>query len=857
MEKRKLKRWMAPSPIVIIVVVAVVVVVCVYAHYMREYFFMQAEQYVEQNTRMVASALELKIRYAQSGIQQMSSVISKRMDSPVLLYPNSTIHPLLKKSPFSRVDYIRSDGINMVNGEDPFDASDREYFMHGIRGESGVWINYMERNSEEALVNVYAPLVYHDSIVGVLSGVLGGRTDLRPILEYKIFGDNMVGLLCDRHLNIIASSVLDNDYGKSFENSAGEFLPPQVITLFRQHAVAARPKAFRFSTDIGTSIACVARVPGSGWFVVQMVPYHVLTNLTRRVTLSAIAAVLLVGVLFAIYVFSIFRANRRLRDESEGRHLNVINALTESYGSAFEVNLNTGHVVVYRLHPNISNLMRDVSSQEIQYDQLMLLYLKRMVLPEDRSLFDRVLTLDILRRSFIKQERFEFVYRIQVGEDIHYLQAHYVKPSKERSEFVFGIKLFDDFMSAEIEKRKELNEQRMALVKALAQARAADKIKSNFLFNMSHDIRTPMNAVLGYENLARKLLTSLKLPEAEVAVFNHYLDNIRTAGAHLLEMINSVLNLARVESGVEHLDEVPVLTAEMTDKIVATFEQAALQKNILIQVSRNFKNHYVYADKVKVQQILLNVVSNAIKYTREHGLVRISMKELPHETAGMCYIEMVVEDTGVGISEDFLPHIFDEFEREQTALTRRVEGTGLGLSIVKKLVDLMHGTINVTSRVGEGTKVVVVTPHRIANEVVLKNDDNLNQNVNLVGKRALLVDDDSMTCEIVGDMLSDLGIEVNCVSDGEACIRKLDFTPAGTYDVVLMDLRLPKMDGFDAAKQIRGFENKQKANIPIIALTANVFEDDLKKVTDVGMNGYVTKPVDASELFKKLSSALM
>jgi signal transduction histidine kinase/ActR/RegA family two-component response regulator len=858
MGKINLKRWLTLNPAIAVVALLAIVVVCLYAFYMREAFFVQIEQTIAENTRKEASEIETKLRFARSGIQHISQMVARKMDGPVLQYPNSVIHPLLTETPFSRVEYIRGDGINMVNGEPAFDASDREYFRRGILGETGIWINYSPRYSKEALVDVYTPLIYNDSVVGVLTGLLGGNTDLRPVLDYRIFGENTVGILCDQHLNIIVSNVVDNDFGKSFESRATEFFPSDVVELFKQNAMLDEPKAFRFSSDAGTSVACVFQVGGTGWFVVQMVPCHVLMNYSRWTALSAAAAVLIVALLFAVYMHSAYRTNRRQQTENDGRRLNIINALTESYGSAFEVDLNTGRVVVYRLNPNVARLMREFDNQDLFYDQLLAHYIKRAVLPEDYAVLGPVITLDVLRREFIKRDRFELVYRVLVNGGIHYLQVHYVKPSRDRSEFVVGFKNIDEAMTAELEKRKELNEQRMELVRALEQAHQADAAKSKFLFNMSHDICIPMNAVLGYGNLSKKRLARMSLPAEEMSVIGHYLDNIQMAGTQLLDMIQSVLNKARIDSGAEVLNETPVLTVKMSDWLVATFEQAALQKNVLLQVSRNFEHNCVVADKVKIQQILLNVVSNAIKFTKEWGLIRISLRDLPHEMPGMCYIEMVVEDTGIGISEEFMPRIFNDFEREQTARTRGISGVGLGLSIVKKLVDLMQGTIEVTSRVGEGTRVVVKTPHAIAEwDSASRNDLMAKLPENFAGKRVLLVDDDSMNCEIVGDMLKEWKMDYACVVDGSSCIHKLEFSPSGTFDVVLLNLQLSILDGYDVVRHIRKMENGQKANIPVIAMAACTDDVDREKMISVGINGFLTKPIEAEQLKEALAKTFI
>jgi signal transduction histidine kinase len=373
-----------------------------------------------------------------------------------------------------------------------------------------------------------------------------------------------------------------------------------------------------------------------------MVPYHVLSNVTKNVVIKALLALLLVFLFFMIYFHSIYRTNRRLQNEMEGKHLNVINALTDSYGSAFVIDSRTGQSESYSIDPNVSHFMREAFEKAPHYDQLTSLYVNRMVLLDDRPLFDRVINLERLNREFLKHDHFEFIYRISKGGMIHYMQIHFVKPSKDRPEFVMGIKVIDESMNAELEKRKELNEQRVALVKALDRAQSADKAKSNFLFNISHDIRTPMNAIMGYDALAQKYLQNLTLPDAELSLLNYYLGNIQSAGTLLLDMINSVLSITSIESGYEKLEESPVLTAALSEDLVTTFEQSARQKNIMLQISRNVKARCVYVDKVKYHQILMNVVSNAIKYTRSGGLVRISMRDLPHEKPDMCNLEMYV-----------------------------------------------------------------------------------------------------------------------------------------------------------------------------------------------------------------------
>ena len=857
MKKIKLKRWMPLNPAIFGVAAAVVVLVVLYSLWARESYFKQIEEAVAQETQRLAADLVKTVNYGKSSIKLVSQSVSKKMDGPELRRSEALFLSMMDDVPFSKIEYIRKDGLKLSYDEEPVDVSESAFFRQGMSGKSGIWIDYTGKKYGEARIIIYTPLYYGDKVVGVITGILGGKTDIAPMLQYKVNGEQTIGLLCDRELNIVASSFVDSDFGESFEQRAQEFFPPEIVSVFKKNAILKELSAFRVVSDVGTSIACIMSVEDLGWYVVQMVPYHVLINVTRLVALKAVLALFLVVLFFVIYIHSVFRTNSRLRDEMEGKHLNVINALTDSYGSAFVIDSRTGLSESYSIDPMASRYMQDAFDNAPHYDQITSLYVNRVVLLEDRPLFDKVLTLERLNREFLKRSRFEFIYRISKGGAIHYMQIHFVKPSKDRPEIVMGIKLVDESMNAELDKRKELNDQRVALVKALDRAQRADKAKSNFLFSISHDIRTPMNAILGYDALAQKYLQNLNLAEAETSLLSYYLNGIQSAGTLLLNVINSVLCITSIESGYEKLEETAVLTAALSEDLVTTFEQSARQKNVMLQISRNIKTRCVYVDKVKYHQILMNVVSNAIKYTRSGGLVRISLRDLPHESPDKCNIEMVVEDTGVGISEEFLPKVYDVFEREQTALTRGIEGTGLGLSIVKKLVDLMHGTINITSRVGEGTRVIVVTPHRVAEEDFAATPASVQSfKKNLSGKSILLADDDPQTCEIVSNLLKSLGADIVCVENGNECYRKVDMAPAGSFDLILMDLKMPRGDGFETTALIRKLDSPRKSKIPIVALSASAFEEEKKAAYEAGVNGHIAKPIDFGELLDLISKLL-
>ena len=313
------------------------------------------------------------------------------MDGPELRRPESVFLSMKDEVPFSRIEYIRKDGLKLSYDEEPVDVSESAFFRQGMSGKSGIWIDYTGKKYGEARIIIYTPLYYGDKVVGVITGILGGKTDIAPMLQYKVNGEQTIGLLCDRELNIVASSFVDSDFGESFEQRAQEFFPPEIVSVFKKNAMLKEPKAFRVTSEYGSSIACIMSVNEVGWFVVQMVPYHVLANVTRIVAIKAVLALFFVVLFFAIYFHSIFRTNRRLRNEMEGKHLNVINALTDSYGSAFVIDSTTGQSECYRIDPIATRFMQDVFDNAPYYDQIMSLYANRVVLLEDRPLFDLVI----------------------------------------------------------------------------------------------------------------------------------------------------------------------------------------------------------------------------------------------------------------------------------------------------------------------------------------------------------------------------------------------------------------------------------------------------------------------------------
>ena len=386
--------------------------------------------------------------------------------------------------------------------------------------------------------------------------------------------------------------------------------------------------------------------------------------------------------------------------------------------------------------------------------------------------------------------------------------------------------------------------------KAQIQAEKANAAKSDFLFNMSHDIRTPMNALLGYNELMKRELTDPKLLD--------YQEKMEQSGNLLLSIINNVLDMARIESGKVELDEDYVKIRDIYQGIYKIFQVEAEKKGIHLEMEYDVQHEHVICDETKNREIFLNLISNAVKYTASGGRVTIRITELDCDREDYVRIRTQVIDTGIGMSEEFLPSLFDAFARERNTTAGKVAGTGLGMPIIKKYIDMMGGTIEAESKLGEGSKFTVTLEYRIADKSYYEQDteksSDMDETDRISGKHVLLAEDNDLNAEIAEFILKDMGLIVDRVEDGVQCVARIEQKPVGTYDLILMDIQMPNMDGYKATQAIRRLADKEKSGIPIIAMTANAFEEDRKKALEKGMNGHIAKPVDIEKMRKILQN---
>lgn len=393
-------------------------------------------------------------------------------------------------------------------------------------------------------------------------------------------------------------------------------------------------------------------------------------------------------------------------------------------------------------------------------------------------------------------------------------------------------------------KQKENEQKQQKLLQEAARlADSANKAKSTFLFNMSHDIRTPMNAIIGYAELGEKHLK-------EPTILEDYFEKILLCGKKMLHLIDNILELARIENNQATLDETITDVSKNFDLCIDMFRKQIEEKHQTLKVNKNIRYPYLHMDDARSSEITINILSNAVKYTGEGGNISCTLNQYPGEKEGWSVLELIIADNGIGMSEEFQKHIFESFSQERSSSDSGIEGSGLGMGIVKKLVDLMNGKITVQSKPGAGSTFTITLPLKIANaeERNPKHADGQLNIKKLEGKRVLLVEDNDLNAEIATELLTEEGIMIERAENGVACIDMFNKAKQNYYSLILMDIQMPIMNGYEASRRIRELKDGNKSQIPIVAMTANAFEEDKKMALASGMNDHVAKPIDMNVL---------
>lgn len=527
-----------------------------------------------------------------------------------------------------------------------------------------------------------------------------------------------------------------------------------------------------------------------------------------------------------------------IQRETNDNQMKIIDALTSDYESIALVDLSNGKMNDYRSNSMLEEI-DEIYADTHDYSERIMKFADTIVYSDDKDDFYAKMSIHNITFELDKNPSYIINTRLATPNGPLYYQIKVVagEDFKNTKLAILGLRNVDELTKREIQ-------QRILLEDARTKAEAANEAKSRFLFNMSHDIRTPMNAILGFTSLAKRHT------DDEEAV-QSYLEKIEYSSDHLLKLINEILDMSSIENGKVYIDEVPAKVHDCGEAIDIIASEIAKKKDIALSVNyERIKNEDVLADKLHIHQIVLNIISNSLKYTEPGGKIDVTIRQKPCFNPGYGNYEIEVADTGIGMSEEFLKHIFENFERERSSALSGIEGTGLGMPITKKLIDLLDGSINIKSKLGEGTVVTVGLTLKLQDEENKASSSKVVEHKirDLRDRRVLVVEDNDDNREIVTEILKEEGMLVDEAHDGIEAVDKIKRSDPGDYDLILMDIEMPNLNGYEATKIIRNLNRKALTTIPIVAMTANAFEDNKKKEVACGINAHLTKPIDVETL---------
>ena len=534
---------------------------------------------------------------------------------------------------------------------------------------------------------------------------------------------------------------------------------------------------------------------------------------------------------------------RSLISQEHLRRLEVIEGLSVNYESILYADLDTDKVLPYRLSTRLNKQFEN-KFQPRSYLWLIEDYAECWVHPEDRKYVKEKLSPSYIRTVLGENKTFYLNFRCIENNETKYLQLRLVDVGNcgHIAQVVMGYRCVDEEVLQEMKQKKLLED-------ALNSARVANIAKNSFLSNMSHDMRTPLNAIFGYTALARK---NTKNPRA----VDKYLNKIETAGKQILDLVSKVLEISYLETQDFHIAENPCNICDIANDIYKTVLPQAAEKNISVSLDCNSVEHAnVFTDSEKLSQVLLQLAGNAVKFTEDGGNIELSIEEQQSNSDEYATFRFIMKDTGIGMEKEFLKRIFEPFERENTTTNSGVFGSGLGLTIAKHIIEMMGGDIAIESEVGKGSTFTVTLSFRLQNKQKKRSSDNKNSTDDLRGRKILLVEDNEINLEIEREMLEDIGIIVDTAEDGKKAVEKIAAADCGEYALVLMDIQMPVMDGRDATREIRKLGGG-KGEIPIIALSANAFESDKRASLESGMDDHLSKPIDIPVLLQTVSKVL-
>ena len=532
-------------------------------------------------------------------------------------------------------------------------------------------------------------------------------------------------------------------------------------------------------------------------------------------------------------------------EEEKIYNYEVINGLSKDYSNVLMLNLKTGIIKPIRFTERNTSFYKEFIGENAKYEDAIELYIETSVYDGDKDMLYMAFSRENMKFQLARNESFYVNYRAYINNKLEYNKLKVVRigDANNFSSILFGIMNVDDEIEHEMQQKKLLED-------ALNAAEKANDAKTKFLSSMSHDIRTPMNAIIGFTTLAQTHTD-------DISLVTEYLGKIKSSSSHLLSLINDILDMSRIESGKLKIKNTPCNMDDIIEEINDVMFPQVQQKNLTYIVNHDtVKTKNIWCDKLRLNQILINMLGNAVKYTNETGTINFTIAEMESTNPEWVQFQFTVKDNGIGMSKNLQEHIFEPFTREDNAQVEKIQGTGLGMSITKSLVDLMDGTIVINSELGKGTEILISLKFKVLDHEETRKLKEEAEGVidysSLKGKNILLAEDNEFNREIAVTLLGEYGLVVDTAEDGQVAVNKMEAAEPDKYSLILMDVMMPVMNGYEATQKIRKLNNEKKAKIPIIAMTANAFEEDKKHAIDSGMNSFVSKPFDMKDLLRTL-----
>ena len=838
---RSAKKYIKRLVLTVLLLVGIVLSFWIFIQDNTQRIAAQNEEYIEELTIQRAISVDSLVSENLSFIQSIAYLYGKSLSSPQA--DVALIRNYEDSSSFDMLRFVDKNGDNYTSSGVRANLSDRAYFQAGIRGESGVTYVLTSRVTGQRQIGFYAPVLYGDEIIGVMVGFYG-EDYIQKLLEYELFGFDGEGWLCTLDGTVLGSTLKGEtenylDYLRENEKCSEQELS-RVISAF----TSGESISLHYREGEESSTAYAVKLTQVDWILVRSFPPSANTRILKNANREGEMLISVLLALFAVYgllmAVDVVVDQKRMKEANRNAN-DVSTGMSRLFSKFVTLDLNTGEysfITGEDEEPNIPPR----GDYELFTQNLIARIPEEGLRQEARAFMRR----ENLRSLLMDSDRTSIRVHAPLN-DAEWFTVNFIVIARENGQPSRVLIVGQDV--TELHHKEQREQQR--LQQALDTAEKASRAKTEFLFNMSHDLRTPMNAIIGYTELAQRE----GVTEEQMRGF---VEKIDASSVHLLALINDILEMSRIESGKMTLDPVETdLTATM-EEARSMFAAQMAGKRIACSVACELDHPTVLCDKNRLNRILLNLLSNAYKFTPEGGAVSATIRETGSEDGEGLY-EIRVKDNGIGMSPAFAQKLFKPFERERTSTVSGLQGTGLGLSITKSIVDLMGGTIRAETEQGAGTEFILslrfpLFEHEIESAPADENDKT--EAVDYAGKRLLLVEDNPINREIAVMILSQAGFQLDTAENGQIALDKVTDSADGYYDAVLMDIQMPVMDGYTAARAIRALPDAALSQIPIVAMTANAFAEDAQAAAEAGMNGHIAKPLDVDKMMETLQEVL-